>query len=201
MPNYITTCCLLLVCIGTGCDTTPFLTVTQPIGEPVSAVELEKLRGSWIADDPESERLDHEILEGVTMVRVSKAGDLFAGGCFWNEDTERFEAVNLKLVATRFGTNSYLYMKLDPSEDRYFFVRYEVGKDKAIRMFLPIEKHFKQAVESGTLKGTVGPNLIISMVNLEASSDALQAFVVKAGVDKCFEKEPFITLTRGKRNR
>ncbi len=188
MNSYTATCCLLLLCVATGCDT---VTVTEPIGDAESISEVRKLQGTWINDDKDS-----------MIIHVSQDGGATIGILTWDEETEKFRADNVKLFATKAGDLRLLHTTStgESSNDEYLFCRYEHADEKTIRLYYPVPSRFEKAVQSGMLDGVVKKRRRSTTTKLKTTGERLVTFLAQTDGNDCFEQKPSMTLSLVKRS-
>ncbi len=121
-----------------------------------------------------------------------------------NAEKNDWETVNMK--ASFFTDDKLLFLNILKSEfdekdkkesgkkeTKDVFLWFLVKKSKnKIEVFLPVENLFKEAINSGKLKGKIKNDLIL----IESSSDEIVSFIKKTGIFKAFDKDNALELKR-----
>ncbi len=124
-----------------GCDT---VTLDGLVGERINRSEAQEFVGRWMSEDAE-----------VFDFRLAKDGTLIAGVISWDEEQQCHIATDHKIDMRRMGTATYgLFQE---NAGRYGFVRVQLQSGKRMQFLSPDPKKFREAVESGTLDGSINP--------------------------------------------
>ncbi len=168
-----------------GCST---VSSKEPLGDPTSAEDAKKLEGVWLAaDEP-------------LWIRHIKDNELRLGSLSWNKDHSRFELAEAAVFVTKDDDRSYVNVKgLGANEEQDFcFARLAGIDDDSIVMFFPRTDAFAEAVENGTLPGTV-TRAQTTAVRLSATAAQLGEFVDPEKTSVQFDVDAAIPLRRVQR--
>ncbi len=184
----------LIILIGLLISSCLFVGSEKPLGNKASILKTDEWNGLWrdvkTADQFFFIRVDDEEKNLIRIIAV-------------NTNKNDWETTNMK--ASFFTDDKLLFLNILKSEfdekdkkevkkeEQNIFLWFLVKKNKnKIEVFLPVEKLFKKAINSGKLKGKIKNDLIL----IESSSDEIVSFIKKTGIFKAFDNDNVLVLRR-----
>ena len=157
-----------------GCDT---VTLDGLNGERLDKTDVQPFVGRWMNDDGE-----------VFDFQLAKDGMLIAGSISWDEEQECHIATDQKTDMRRLGTATYALFQEEA--DKYGFFRVQLKGDDRMQFLSPDPKRFREAVESGTLVGTVIPKKNNHFnVHIKAESDSTEKVFSTSEISDWYDRD------------
>lgn len=163
-----------------GCNS---VTIDKPLGSPVDESVLNTWRGTYLTEEND-----------VILIERGPNKDLIIGHTTWDADQQQFQCESLRVELRTIGNKTLLYLPSEQEKrDNWTFLWVTKAEHSlTIRSCKP--QSFLEAVEAGTLQGTIERRGNKQFDVRLAAGKTLEAFLDSPDAEQCFEpanKVPF----------
>jgi hypothetical protein len=184
----------LVLITATGCNT---VTLTKPLGKPLSAEFEQSLSGVWLTV-PDKAAQDRSAV----YIKRSKPGMLVVGMMEWDAQTEQYVCHNMETIATEVAGVKLLNTRdkehQEAADARYTLWRFEQPAPDQLEVYIVDAEPFRAAIEAGQLQGEIvrHEDKFGKTFEVQCEPDALAKYLETADARQLVEMKNPLKLQR-----